>query len=452
MCSPEDISEQSLSPKRRRGVILSTQGWQRLQAAEYLSAIRKNRGNAYSLEQLSDLTGISAKTLTKVRRRQNPVDQLTLTEYFKAFELSLEEDDYISQESEEESSQSTFSTLLQKPLKGQLALNSPFYIYRPPADKFLLREIMQPGSLIRIRAPRQFGKTSLIAKAVSHAEESGFRTAVVSLQLADNKVLENLNLFLQWLCVMVSRSLGLPNNLEEYWNQIFGSIYSCNDYFESYLLVGGETPLLLVLDEVNLLFDYPKTAASFFGMLRAWHERSRHNNHSHQLWQKLRLIIVYSTEVFLPLNVHQSPFNIGVLISLPPFTEAQVKELVVRYGLAPAELYAQELVKLLGGNPYLTQLTLFYLSQQNLTLKQIMETILTPKSIFDPHLRQLLGYLENYPELKEAIQEIVSHPHGIELHPIKAFKLQGLGLISFKNQLAIPSCLLYQTYFSEVFK
>ncbi len=452
MNSPDDISEQSFSPKRRRGVILSTQGWQRLQAAEYLSAARNNRGNPYTLEQLSDLTGISAKTLTKVRRRQNPVDQLTLMEYFKAFKLSLEDDDYISQEPEEENSQSILATLLQTPLKGQLALNSPFYIYRSPADKLLLREIMQPGALIRIRAPRQFGKTSLIAKALNHAEENGFRTAVVSLQLADSEVLENLNLFLQWLCVMVSRSLGLPNNLEEYWNQIFGSTYSCNDYFESYLLPAAETPLLLVLDEVNLLFDYPKIASNFFGMLRAWYERSRHSKHSNQSWEKLRLIIVYSTEVFLPLNVHQSPFNIGLLITLPPFTEAQVKELVVRYGLTPAELYAQELVKLLGGNPYLTQLTLFHLSQHNLTLKQIIETILTPESIFDPHLRQQLGYLENYPELEEAIKEVVSHSQGIELHPIKAFKLQGLGIISFKNQLAIPSCQLYQTYFSQVLK
>lgn len=450
--SPDRISEQALSAKRRRGVILSAQGWQRLQAAEYLSAARDNAGNPYTLEQLSDRTGISTKTLTKVRRRQNPVDQPTLTEYFKSFHLSLEKDDYINQEPDPDASSATLTNLLQTPLKGQLTLESPFYIYRPPAEKLILKEIVQPGALIRIRAPRQFGKTSLIAKALNHAEENNFQTAVVSLQLADSEVLGSLSQFLQWLCVMVSRSLGLPNALEEYWNPMFGSSYSCNDYFESYLLSASESPLLLVLDEVNLLFNYPKIAADFFGMLRAWYERSRHSTSGSELWQKLRLVIVYSTDVFLPLNVHQSPFNVGLLISLSAFTKEQIQELVIRYGLTPAEFYATELLKLLGGHPYLTQLALFHLSQQQVTLEQITTSIITPETIFDSHLRQQLGYLEEHLELAEAMNQVVANPKGIELHPTTAFKLQGVGLIRFENGLAIPSCNLYQTYFAQILK
>ena len=94
--SPEDLSERSPSQKRRRGVILSSQGWQRLQAAQYLSAARDKAGSPYTLEQLSDCprgtskadrTGLSTKTLTKVRRRQNPVDQPTLAAYFPCFKL-----------------------------------------------------------------------------------------------------------------------------------------------------------------------------------------------------------------------------------------------------------------------------------------------------------------------------------------------------------------------------
>lgn len=450
--SPERISEQALSAKRRRGVILSAQGWQRLQAAEYLSAARDNAGNPYTLEQLSDRTGISTKTLTKVRRRQNPVDQPTLTEYFKSFNLCLEKDDYINQEPDSDASSANLTSLLQTPLKGQLTLESPFYIYRPPAEKLILKEIVQPGALIRIRAPRQFGKTSLIAKALNHAEENNFRTAVVSLQLADSEVLGSLSQFLQWLCVMVSRSLGLANALEEYWNPMFGSSYSCNDYFESYLLSASESPVLLVLDEVNLLFSYPKIAADFFGMLRAWYERSRHSTNGSELWQKLRLIIVYSTDVFLPLNVHQSPFNVGLLITLSAFTKEQVQELVIRYGLTSGEFYATELLKLLGGHPYLTQLALFHLSQQQVTLEQITATILTPETIFDSHLRQQLGYLEKHPELAEAMNQVVANPKGIELHPATAFKLQGVGLIRFENGLAISSCQLYQTYFAQTLK
>ncbi|WP_216595223.1 hypothetical protein [Cylindrospermum stagnale] len=86
MISHDDISEQSPSQKRRRGIILSSQGWQRLNAAEYLSAARDNGGSPYTLEQLSDVydglrlrTRLSTKTLTKVRRRQSQITFLILT-------------------------------------------------------------------------------------------------------------------------------------------------------------------------------------------------------------------------------------------------------------------------------------------------------------------------------------------------------------------------------------
>jgi hypothetical protein len=411
--------------------------------------MRRNAGNAYTLEQLSDLTGLSTKTLTKVRRRQQPVDQPTLAAYFNSFGLTLAIDDYVSQEPGD-ASVAVLTGLLQTPLKGQLSPDSPFYVYRPPAESLFVTEILQPGALVRIRAPRQFGKTSLIVRGLRQIEDSGCRTAIVSLQLADRAMLCQLNQFLPWLCVMVSRSLGLPNRLEELWNPIFGSSYSCSDYFESYLLPAADAPLLLVLDEVNILFSYPDVASDFFGLLRAWYERSRHNTEGSDLWQRLRIVISYSTDIFLPLNVHQSPFNVGLLIALPTFMPEQVRELALRYGLSSLENKAEALIKLLGGNPYLTQLALFHLSQQHLSIDQLLNGVTTPNTIFDSHLRQQLSYLTQHPELKQAMQQVIEASDGIELHPTQAFKLQGVGLIRFHNQFAIASCDLYQRYFSQV--
>jgi transcriptional regulator with XRE-family HTH domain len=447
--TPDNRLERTTAQKRKRGVILSVQGVQRLQAAEHLSAVRDNAGHPYTLEELSDRTGLSTKTLTKVRHRQKPVDAVTLADYFTAFGLSLQKDDYISQEPDLEASKTALRGLLRTPLKGQLALDSPFYIYRSPAEQLLNAESLQPGALIRIRGPRQFGKTSLVVRGLSQAEEQGFPRAIVSLQLADTGVFESLTSFLQWLCVMVTRSLGLPNRLEEFWNPMFGSSYSCNDYFESYLLNAVESPLLLVLDEVNVLFNHPKIASDFFGMLRAWYERSRHSTEGSELWQKLRLVIIYSTDVFLPLTVHQSPFNVGLLINLSAFTPKQVQELASRYGLTLSEEDFTQVITLLGGHPYLTQLAFFHLSQKTVTLEGLRATITTPESIFESHLRQQFAYLEQHPEMKEAMQSVVLAKTGVELHPTQSFKLQGLGLIKFKNQLSLPSCLLYQTYFSR---
>ena len=69
--------------KRKRGVILSPKGWDRLQEAQNQSEKVANGGNPYTLEDLNELTGLSSHTLTKVRRRQAPVDKRSLEDYFR---------------------------------------------------------------------------------------------------------------------------------------------------------------------------------------------------------------------------------------------------------------------------------------------------------------------------------------------------------------------------------
>lgn len=397
------------------------------------------------------------RTLTKIRRRQQLVDQPSLAAYFEAFGLVLNSEDYLRQFSPFADphglgTSDILDHLPPVPLNGQLTKDSPFYIYRTPAEALLIRELSQAGALVRVKAPRQFGKTSLVARGLSHAETAGFRTAVVSLQLADQGVFSNLNQFLRWLCTLVTRSLGLADRVEESWNSLLGASYSCNDYFESHLLPAADTPFLLVLDEVNQLFHYPELAIDFFGLLRAWYEQSRHSPYPHaedNEWQKLRLVIIYSTDIFVKLPIHQSPFNVGLLIELPELTLEQVQDLVSRYHLIPVEPYASQLLRLLGGHPYLTQLSLFHLSHQY-SLEQFSQTATAPNSIFRSHFNQQLGYLEAHPELKEAMRQVVTSPKGAELYPTIALKLYGVGLIRFEQERAVARCELYQDYFSKV--
>ncbi|MGI0494416.1 AAA-like domain-containing protein [Alkalinema pantanalense CENA528] len=446
---PSDgASLSSFSLKRKRGVLLSLQGWQRIQSAEAAIALQSNDGKPLTLEQLSDRSGLSTKTLTKVRQRQKPVDVITLQTYFQSIHLTLEAEDYLA---EIENEPRTPSPLPQTWLTGPLPIESPFYIFRPPAETTVFREIMQPGALVRIKAPRQFGKTSLVTKAIFHATEQEFRTAILSLQLADSHVLSELEKFLQWFCASLSRCLGVPNRLDTFWNPLFGSSYSCDDYFENYLLATSDAPLLIILDEINVLFQYPEVATDFFALVRAWYERSRHRSGQNQAWQKLRLILIYSTDIFFSLNVHQSPFNVGVMIHLPEFTLSQVQTLVILYRVTEAETCALKLFQLLGGHPFLTQLALFHLGTGKLCLEELLCTAIAPNSIFQSHFNQQLYYLESDGELKEAMRQIVSTPQGLELYPTIANKLRGVGLIRFQGQLSVPFCQLYQRFLEKVF-
>jgi WD40 repeat protein len=86
--------------RKYRGLILSEWGLQRFQEAVEREAVAKNGGYAYTLEELSNLTGLSVRSIGRMRSRKNPVDRQTLEELFRTFNLTLTDRDYIQPEPE----------------------------------------------------------------------------------------------------------------------------------------------------------------------------------------------------------------------------------------------------------------------------------------------------------------------------------------------------------------
>ncbi|WP_017302038.1 eIF2A-related protein [Nodosilinea nodulosa] len=85
----------SAKQPRQRGVVLSPYGWQRLQAAQEQFAIADNGGYAYTLEELSERTALSVRSISRLHSRKVAIDRQTLASYFGAFALTLTETDYI---------------------------------------------------------------------------------------------------------------------------------------------------------------------------------------------------------------------------------------------------------------------------------------------------------------------------------------------------------------------
>ncbi|NES23916.1 MAG: TIR domain-containing protein, partial [Symploca sp. SIO3E6] len=255
---------------------------------------------------------------------------------------------------------------------GQVRLASAFYVERVPYEAQCYKEILQPGSLIRIKAPRQMGKTSLMARILYQAREQGYRTVPLSLQHADTGIFTNLNQLLQWLCARITRKLRLPDQVDDYWTDTYGSKDNCTAYFEDYLLPAADEPLVLGLDEVDRVFQYPQISDDFFGLLRAWYEEAGYGDLNSDLWNKLRLVVVHSTEVYIPLNVNQSPFNVGLPIELSEFSTEQVWNLAQQHGLHWQSSQVEQLMRMVGGHPYLVRVALYYLAQQQLSLEKLL--------------------------------------------------------------------------------
>ncbi|MCY7279258.1 MAG: AAA-like domain-containing protein [Phormidesmis sp. CAN_BIN44] len=332
---------------------------------------------------------------------------------------------------------------------GQVLLASTFYMERPPIEVQCYQEIVHPGALIRIKAPRQMGKTSLMARILDQARKQGHRTVHLSFQLAPSDVLSNVDKLMRWFCLCVSRSLRLPNQLADYWDDIFDGNYNSTSYFEQYLLAATNSPLVIGLDEVDRVFAYPEIANDFFGLLRAWYEKAKYGDRDSDTWKKLRLVVSHSTEVYIPMNLNQSPFNVGLSIELPEFTVEQVQDLTQRYQLDWTLNQIETLMRLVGGHPYLVRVAMYHVAHQMIAFEQVLEQAATEAGIYSDHLRRHLWNLGKHPELANAFSDVVTARASVSLKSILAFRLNSFGLVTIASNRVTPRCELYRQYFCE---
>lgn len=331
---------------------------------------------------------------------------------------------------------------------GALSLDSPFYIERE-VEAQIFAELQQLGCLIRLKAPKHFGKTSLLYRLQHFAENQGYQPIYLDFQEADESTFVNLNRFLRWFCLNIARQLSCEPKLDLYWDEEIGSKVSCKMYFERYLLLQIDRPLMLMLDEVNRVFEHPEIAADFLPMLRSWYEQAKQA----PIWNKLKLVIAYATEVYIPLNLNQSPFNVGFVAVLSALTIAQTQKLAAQYGLdwrdEDGKQNAVSLRAMVGGHPYLTSLALYHLKQNNTPLETLLQEAPTQAGIYRQHLQSCLALLQNESELATAMHQVVVAPYGTSLDAIMAYKLESLGIVQLEGNRAEPSCELYRRYFQQ---
>jgi protein SERAC1 len=345
---------------------------------------------------------------------------------------------------------------LEKPIEletpgGKMPLESPFYIKREPSESLSFQEVKKDAGLVRIRAPRQMGKTSLLARINDHAHQQGYSIVSLSFQELEEELFADLAKFLQTFCVLVGDALNIPaQKIRTYWaeNDISPK-RTCGNCFRDCILAAVPEVLVLGLDEIDVLFPHTAVAREFFQMLRAWNEKGKDDPN----WAKLRLILVHSTELYAAImDVNSSPFNIGLQVELKDFEEKEVAELAIRHKLPLEKNEVQKLMAMIGGRPYLVRLALWHLAQGELTLDQLLSNAPTDAGIYSEHLGRLLGILERYAPLKEAFIAVLRTEQPISLEQALSFKLNGLGLIiKDGNLVSLRYPQLYRPYFCNQF-
>jgi hypothetical protein len=334
------------------------------------------------------------------------------------------------------------------PPEGSMAADSQFYIARASDDPALaaIANSGGRGATLTIKGPRQMGKSSLLLRVVDAATAAGRQVALLDFQFFDAAALRDPDVFVRQFCAWLTVALDLDDRTDEYWSASLGNSQRCTRYVERYLLKTLDAPLVLAMDEVESMFD-AEFRSDFFGMLRGWHN----NRAAKPIWRRLDLALVTSTEPYLLIaNLNQSPFNVGQVVTLDDFTPAEVGELNERHGapLEPAGLV--ELIKLLGGHPYLTRRALYLLASGRLAPSALFAEAATERGPFGDHMRYHLFRLHGQAELVQGLFQVFQHGRCDD--ETVFWRLHGAGLVRGEASQARMRNQLYATFFNTHLK
>ncbi len=162
-------------------------------------------------------------------------------------------------------------------------------------------------------------------------------------------------------------------------------------------------------------------------------------------------MLVHCKEVYISLDMNQSPFNVGLNVELQEFNLQQVEDLVGRHeGLNWTTTQVKQLMELVGGHPYLIRLALYHIQHQELTLEHLLQMAPTETGIYSGHLRRHLWNLKQHPELAAAFNQVVTTAASVELNSEATFKLHSMGLVVHQPENRVTwRCDLYRRYFQN---
>ncbi|HTE18262.1 MAG TPA: AAA-like domain-containing protein [Armatimonadota bacterium] len=326
---------------------------------------------------------------------------------------------------------------------GAVPLGSPFYVERETDGQFLAA-IARRESLVLVKGARQMGKTSLLARGLQRARDLGSRAVLTDFQKFTLGDLETPERFLRTLGDWVADQLDLDVYPGDVWRTERSPSINFERYVRREVLGKMSEPLAWGMDEVDRLFTYPY-ASDVFGLFRSWHN-ARATDPT-QPWARLTLAICYATEAHLFItDANQSPFNVGVRLSLEDFSFEQVNELNGRYGEPlMAQSHVARFYRLLNGHPYLVRRGLHTLVNAGVDLATFEATADRDEGIYGDQLRRILVTLSRDAELLEVVRGLL---RGQPLPSEETFyRLRSAGLVAGDSpRSARPRCQLYANY------
>jgi DNA-binding SARP family transcriptional activator len=326
---------------------------------------------------------------------------------------------------------------------GPLPLSSTYYIERA-IDKQFTAAVARQESIVLVKGGRHVGKTSLLARSLHRARQTGSRVVLTDCQKLTAAQMETSEGLFLTLARDIAEQLDLELSIDEFWHSSWGWNVNIERFLRREALKAESGPLVWALDEVDRLFGRPDSG-DIFRLFRSWYNARSLNPDGP--WSRLTLAMAYATESYLFItDPNQSPFNVGAQLVLGDFTPEEVAELNRRYD-SPLRNEAElaRYMALVGGHPYLMQRGLHALALEGLDLEAFAAQASRDDGLFGDHLRRLWQSVQREDPLCANLHAILHT--GVCPSGEAFFRLQSAGVLIGDPDLKMRvRCGLYQTY------
>jgi hypothetical protein len=331
---------------------------------------------------------------------------------------------------------------------GTMKLSDEFYVRRR-SDEVVEAAAKRTGETIAIKAPRQFGKSSLLVRYLAKCGKKDGRTGeqwkrftLIDFQNFTDAELDDYPTLLTRIAEQLLRSFRLKG----FAIPRIDTQAELSNFIEDEVLPQVAPPLTLAFDEVDRVLGR-RHQSDFFSMLRLWHNRRAEPSSP---WEQVDLALVIATEPYLLIaSGDRSPFNVATWIELKPFDRSTLDDLNARYGDAFSSSELDVLHELLAGHPFLTRLAFYRIAGGEAASFHDLETrAAEPYGPFGDHLRAMLMLLQHKEGLVKGMRQLIAQ--GSLPDDDSYFRLHGAGLVERDNGRLRPANLLYTRFFRSL--
>jgi AAA-like domain len=326
---------------------------------------------------------------------------------------------------------------------GAMPSDSRFYIRRKVDDiADICLESMNPTLVLK--ASRHSGRSSLLSRLHFAAIDRGEKSCYLNLTDLDESTLASPVKLFPALARMISDAIEIDSKSGDYPSRRLGPMEGMTRFLEKEVLESGSTPVLLLFDEVDIVTRYPECGLALFSMLRGWHNRRSTDRKGR--WMKLRMVITHAadTSLWIP-DLNQSPFNVGLNVTLDDFDEVQVADLNRRLGGPLKDEEVGRLMALVGGHPFLIRLSLHKLATNEYSLARLEGSAVATDGLFAGYLKQVFGRVWSKSEYQPSLLQVLEEGKCDDESHFQRFWSEGLVLGNSRTAVRMR-CRLFEQY------